>query len=505
MRTLFAHNPLCLRCRRLGRRVCPPFTERDFDTTTPVLPQILCAVAGLITGTVVTHVVGHRIWTAATAVAKSEWHERVAQLLAELAAARGERTTVADERARLAAQLEIHEGQGSDRASAVDALVAQVGEQLSNTSTENMRIGLKWAAGVARAHLDRLQDAFSKENADRDRAVEQMVRPVRDGLELLRALTDRVERDRANALGTLQEQLRHLAAGHQRLSDETSALTRALRTPQVRGRWGEMALERLVEASGMLRNVDWVAQPTLTNEDGSARPDMIITLPGNGRKVVVDSKVPLESFLKATDASTEAERARWMDAHAAQVRKHVDSLAKKQYGEKSVDACPVVFLFMPAESLYAEAVARDAALVSYALDRQIMLVSPATLMLALRIVAFAWQQDRLSETVLEVRDLGAQLYARIGTLVEHFEKLRRSIRATVNAFNNVSGALESRVMPTSRTLHRVNNLEGEVLAPLQLVDDIPRALGAPEFTLLLAPTTTEESALASQAPVDLVA
>ncbi len=492
---------LSLSARR--RHFQTSLAENPFYTLTT--STLLALVTGVLLGAGITYLVGRHAWTAATTDAKAEWHERVAMLLAELSAARGERTTVADEHSRLIAQLAAHDEHRDDRAIAVDALIARVGEQLSTSAADNMRAGLKWAAGVAKGHVDRLQEHFSQESAERDRAVEKMVRPVRDGLELLRALTDRVERDRATTLGTLQEQLRELAIGHQRLSDETSALTRALRTPQVRGRWGEMALERLVEASGMLRNVDWVAQPTLASDEGASRPDMLITLPGNGRKIVVDSKVPLEAFLKATDARTEVERTTWMDGHAAQVRKHVELLAKKNYGDKDVQACPIVFLFMPAEALYAEAVARDESLVSYALDRHVMLVSPATLMLALRVVAYAWQQDRLSETALEVRDLGAQLYTRIGTLAEHFDKLRRSLSATVKAFNEASASLESRVLPTSRKLHRVNGLEGTPLPALQPVDGVLHALSAAEFTEQSTPTLSGEDAVALPAPVGLAA
>lgn len=462
-------------------------------------------IAGVTVGAAVTYFIGRRAWVHAAATARAEWHQRAAELLADLAAARGERTTIADELAMLTAQLAAHESHRHERAAAVDALVSGVGEQLSNTAADNLRAGLKWVAGLGKQHVDRLQDAFAQANVHRDQAVEQMVRPVRDGMETLRALTERVEKDRATALGTLQEQLRQLAEGHQRLTHETSALTRALRTPQVRGRWGEMALERLVEASGMVRHVDWVSQPTLTNDDGTVRPDMLITLPGNGRKLIVDSKVPLDAFLKATDATSETERASYMAAHAAQVRKHVDGLSKKQYGDRDAEALPIVFLFMPAEALYAEAVAQDDSLVAYALDRQVMLVSPATLMLALRIVAFAWQQDRLSETALQVRDLGAQLYARIGTLADHFEKLRRSLCATVKAFNHVSASLESRVLPTSRKLHRVNSLEGQTLAALQPVDDLPRALNAPELTEGMTLVTAEDDDFASHAADDLAA
>lgn len=462
-------------------------------------------ITGLTVGAGVTYHISRRAWVAATAAAQAEWHQRAAELLADLAAARGERTTIADEHAKLTAQITAHEAHRHERAAAVDALVSRVGEQLSGTAADNLRAGLKWVASLGKQHVDRLQEAYAQANVHRDQAVEQMIRPVRDGMETLRALTERVEKDRAMVLGTLQEQLRQLADGHQRLTHETSALTRALRTPQVRGRWGEMALERLVEASGMVRHVDWVSQPTLTNDDGTVRPDMLITLPGNGRKLIVDSKVPLDAFLKATDARTEAERTSYLAAHAAQVRTHVDALSKKQYGDKDAEALPIVFLFMPAEALYAEAVAHDDSLVAYALDRQIMLVSPATLMLALRIVAFAWQQDRLSETALEVRDLGAQLYSRIGTLAAHFEKLRRSLSATVAAFNHVSASLEARVLPTSRKLHRVNNLEGQPLAALQPVDDLPRALNAPELTEVVTSLTAEDDDYASQASEDLAA
>ncbi len=462
-------------------------------------------IAGLTVGAGVTYFIGRRAWVDATATAQAEWHQRAAELLADVAAARGERTTIADEHAKLSAQIAAHEAHRHERAAAVDALVSRVGEQLSGNAADNLRAGLKWVSSLGKQHVDRLQEAYAQANVHRDHAVEQMIRPVRDGIETLRALTERVEKDRATVLGTLQEQLRQLAAGHQQLTHETSALTRALRTPQVRGRWGEMALERLVEASGMVRHVDWVSQPTLTNDDGTVRPDMLITLPGNGRKLIVDSKVPLDAFLKATDARTEAERTSYLAAHAAQVRTHVDALSKKQYGDKDAEALPIVFLFMPAEALYAEAVAHDDSLVAYALDRQIMLVSPATLMLALRIVAFAWQQDRLSETALEVRDLGAQLYSRIGTLAAHFEKLRRSLSATVAAFNHVSASLEARVLPTSRKLHRVNNLEGQPLAALQPVDDLPRALNAPELTEVVTSPAAEDDGQESHASEELAA
>ena len=443
-------------------------------------------------------VVGHKAWSRAFETAKAECHTRAATTLAELAIARGECTSIIAERERLAAQLDAHSAHATERNAAVAALISGSREELLNATSENLRRGLTWAAGVAKSHVERLQDVFARDNAQRDVALEQMVRPVRDGLETLRALTTRVERDRANALGTLQEQLRQLAAGHDRLSEETSSLTRALRTPNVRGQWGEMQLQRLVESAGMLRHVDFVTQPTLTDDDGSSRPDMVITLPGsNSRKIVVDSKAPLDAYLKATDARTESERASWMDAHAAQVRRHVEQLSKKQYGDRHPDANPITFLFLPAESLYAEAVARDGALVQYALERHVMLVSPATLLLALRIVAYAWQQDTLSNTAVHVRELGAQLYARIGTVATHLEKLRRSLSATVSAFNGVSASIESRVLPTSRKLHRLFQREGDVLSALEPIDASAHVLSAGE---LVDATSEVEAPLDDVAP-----
>ncbi len=356
----------------------------------------------------------------------------------------------------------------------------RVGEEMATSAADHMRKGLQWAAGVAKSQVERLQSAFAQENASRETAMHAMVSPLRDGIEMLRSLSTRIERERATTLGTLQEQLRQLADGHQRLSDETSALTRALRTPQVRGRWGEMQLERLIEAAGMLKNVDFVMQPTLASEDGVSRPDLIIHCPG-GRSIICDAKVPLMAFLSGVDAETESERAMWMDKHAGQVRAHVDALSKRRYADLVPTALDIVFLFLPAESLYAEAIARDGSLVSYALDRKIMIVSPATLMLALRIVGFAWQQDALSETAVQVRDLGSQLYTRIGKLAAHFEKVRRSLLATASAFNEASASLESRVLPTARKLHRLYNAEGNTLAQLEPLDIAPRAFSAVEF------------------------
>ena len=423
---------------------------------------------------------GRKSWDAASATTQAAWHARLTDLTSQLTTARGERNVLADARAQCSAQLDAHVDHAHDRQAAVEALVTKVGEDMALSAADHMRKGLQWAAGVAKTQVERLQHAFAQENANRDAAVHAMVSPLRDGIELLRDLSTRIERDRAVTLGTLQEQLRQLADGHQRLSDETSALTRALRTPQVRGRWGEMQLERLIEAAGMLKNVDFVLQPTLTSEDGVSRPDLIIHCPG-GRSIICDAKVPLAAFLSGVDADTESERTMWMGKHAAQVRAHVDALSKRRYNELVPTALDIVFLFVPAESLYAEAVARDGSLVSYALDRRVMIVSPATLMLALRIVGFAWQQDALSETAVQVRELGSQLYTRIGKLAAHFEKVRRSLLTTVTAFNEASASLESRVLPTARKLHRLYNAEAAALASLEPLDVAPRALSAQEF------------------------
>ena len=235
------------------------------------------------------------------------------------------------------------------------------------------------------------------------------------------------------------------------MQQETHNLVTALRSPQTRGRWGEMTLRRSVEAAGMLAHVDFDEQQSTASEGGLLRPDMVVHLPGGG-EVVIDSKVPLDAFLHFTEAQNEEDRKGFLAKHARQLRTHVDQLAKKEYWKQYDGSPEFVVAFIPGEPLLAAACEADATLQDYALNKRVVLATPNTLVAALRTIALSWRQDTLAENAREVKELGAELYERLRTWTGHMQSLQKSLASSVDAYNRAVGSLESRVLVTARKL-----------------------------------------------------
>ncbi len=290
------------------------------------------------------------------------------------------------------------------------------------------------------------------------------VRPLKDSLE-------RIERVRQEAYGALQAQV---AA----LSESAGGLRNALRTPHVRGRWGEVQLRNVVEQSGMLEHCDYIRQATATDEDRTLRPDLVVRIPG-GKHVVVDAKAPLIAYLDAFETTDDAERARHLSDHARQVRDHVAKLAAKQYWRQFEPSPDFVVMFLPDESYLRAAHEHDAALAEDAWRANVILASPSTLVALLRTVAATWQQETVAESAREVHSLGRELYERIGKVGEHLAKLGRSLDGTVRSYNDAVGSLETRVLVTARKLEE-HGIAGELASPAP-VERTTRPLTAPEL------------------------
>ena len=293
-----------------------------------------------------------------------------------------------------------------------------------------------------------------------------------------RGLRD-MEAERQGAYATLNERVAALHVGHEQLQKETRNLVTALRSPQTRGRWGEMTLRNAVKAAGMAEHCDFDEQQTTTTADGLLRPDMIVHLPGGGH-VVIDSKVPLDAFLKFSESEDEDERKAFLKKHASQLRTHVDQLSKKEYWRQFERSPEFVVAFIPGESLLAAACEADPGLQDHALGKGIILATPNTLVAALKTIALSWQQETLAENAREVRQLGAELYERLRTMTGHMESLQRNLSSTVEAYNKAVGSFESRVLVTARKfpgLGVVGMQSGE-LAELAPIEKAPRHLQA---------------------------
>lgn len=310
-------------------------------------------------------------------------------------------------------------------------------------------------------------------------AVEGLVAPLRDTLGRVEGHLRELERARIDSYARLTEQVDAVRVTGEQLRQETTALVTALRAPQTRGRWGELQLRRVVEMAGMVEHCDFDEQASVRGDDGLLRPDLVVRLAG-GRSVVVDSKVSLAAYLQAAETQDPDLRAERLTAHARHLRKHVDDLAAKAYWAQ-FDASPeFVVLFVPGEAFLAPALEADPTLLEHAMGRRVIVATPTTLMSLLRTVAYAWQQEALTENAREVFALGRELYDRLGTLGRHVDKLGRSVGRVVADYNTAVGSLEGRVLVSARRLKDLKVVEADLERP-RPVEEAPRPLGAPEL------------------------
>jgi len=311
-------------------------------------------------------------------------------------------------------------------------------------------------------------------------AVARAVAPLHETLRRYELRVAELERDRVDAYAELREQVRTMSAVSGELRTETKQLVAALRAPQVRGRWGELQLRRIIEAAGMLEHCDFSEQVTASTDHQGVRPDLVVRLHG-GRTVVVDAKAPFEGYLTAMEARDERTRDQHLDAHARQLRAHVDGLAAKSYWSAFAQSPEFVVLFVPADTFLDVALQRDPTLLEHAFSRNIVLATPATLVALLRTVAYSWRQEALTRNAVAVHELARELYGRLATLGDHVGKLGSALGTAVTSYNRAVGSLEARVLVSARKLAELG-VSGDDLVVPQQVESTPRQLQAPELS-----------------------
>jgi DNA recombination protein RmuC len=312
------------------------------------------------------------------------------------------------------------------------------------------------------AAVKRLSEEALEANSSRFlELAEAHVQPLKESLERMDTQLQGVERVRQEAYGALRAQLTTLA-------ERAGSLTNALRTPHVRGRWGEAQLRNVVEYAGMVEHCDYVVQATAATDGGVLRPDLVVRIPG-GKHVVVDAKAPLTAYLDAFETSDERERERLLAEHARQVRDHVGKLSAKAYWRQFEPSPDLVVMFLPDESYLRAAHEHDPSLQEYAWSSNVILASPSTLMVLLRTVAMIWQQETVAESAREVSDLGRELYKRLATMGAHVARLGKSLDGAVKAYNETVGSLERQVLVQARRFerHGITGVEPPELAPIE--------------------------------------
>jgi DNA recombination protein RmuC len=328
--------------------------------------------------------------------------------------------------------------------------------------------------------LEQSMRALSYEaTAQSQEAVARAVAPLHDSLRRYELRVAELERERVDAYAELREQVRSMSTVSGELRTETKQLVAALRAPQVRGRWGEHQLRRIVEAAGLLEHCDFSEQVTAVNDIQGVRPDLVVKLHG-GRSVVVDAKAPFEAYLAAMEAREERGRDTHLDAHARHLRGHVDALAAKSYWSAFEQTPEFVVLFVPADPFLDAALQRDPTLLEHAFTRNVVLATPATLMALLRTVAYVWRQEALARNALAVHTLARELYGRLSTMGDHVSKLGGALGGAVSAYNRAVGSLEARVLVSARKLAELGVSDEELPAPAQ-VEIAPRQPQSPEL------------------------
>jgi DNA recombination protein RmuC len=367
-----------------------------------------------------------------------------------------------------------------------DAALARMREQLQAVFGELARTSLQsnneMFLQLARERLDRDKQDAAATLKERETAIESLIQPIRDAIGRTESQIQSIERERIDAFAGIKSQMELLTTGQHVLSRETRNLVTALRRPDVRGRWGEMTLKRLVELSGMSAYADFTEQHHQVTESGAVRPDMIVHMPER-RDIVVDVKTPLDAYLAAVEAQTEDERARELKRHAQVVSARVRELAGKQYWAQFEQSPDFVVLFLPGDQFLSAALAENPDLIDESLRQNVMLATPTSLVALLKTVALGWKQAALAENAAEIRKLGEDMYKRLGVFGDHLTKLGRSLGASVDSFNKAVGSLEQQVMPAARRFPGLGlrvNRELELIEPIETLTRVPRVAGPKE-------------------------
>ncbi len=421
------------------------------------------------------------LWTTSRSRAQSERAQATAdELRNQLEIERQERSLIrhdlaAAQEARVTAQTRIEET--SKQLTEQKALLDQAHRELMSSfqalSGEALKHNNEAFLKLASVSFEALHAKAEGKLAQRQQAIDGLVRPLQESLQRYDEQIRLLEMSRQSAYGGLDQHLRSLAESHQRLQLETGNLVKALRAPTVRGQWGEITLKRVAELAGMANHCDFSEQHSVTREEGRFRPDMVVQLPG-GRQIIVDAKTVLTAYLDAHEAQDEAQRIDALRRHAAQIRSRMDELSLKAYWTQFDRAPEFVVLFLPGEQFLGAALDQDPHLIEEGFTRGVVLATPATLVALLRAVAYGWRQQQLNAHAEEAGRLGKDLYERMAVLAEHVNDLGQALGKSVSAYNRAVGSLETRVLPAARRFKELGVASDKDIQLLEPAELVPR-------------------------------
>ena len=426
----------------------------------------IVAVAALATGAVL---------GALVAQLRAVW--RIEALRIELAAAQ--------------VRLESSLLQDADRLKLLEQSETRLRAAFDSLAGETLRTNSELFLRLSREALGRDQVVAEGALKERELAIAHLVEPLRVALERTEAQVQALERERRDAFTTLRTQIETLAGGQAQLQRETRNLVTALRRPEVRGRWGELTLRRLVELAGLNEHCDFTEQLQVVGEEGALRPDLVVHMP-DARDLVIDAKTPLDAYLASLEAPTDEERQQALRRHAQQVETRVRELASKSYWTQFERSPEFAVLFLPGDQFLSAALAERPELLETALGQSVIIATPSTLIALLKAVAYGWRQSAVAHNAALIRDLGQELYRRLGTFNGHLGRMGQRLGSAVEAYNAAVGSLERQVLPQARRFSELGVTADAPLAELEPIGQLVRNPGTP--TVAEPPTEAEPPA-----------
>mgnify|MGYP001812534069 FL=1 len=380
-----------------------------------------------------------------------------------------------DELDDAAASLKSQEAVQAEREAAFELANAKLTQAFTEISNRSLEANSNTFLKLAEQNLGTQQEKANRELSEREKAVEALVKPIRDALDASRKQISELEKARSEAYGSISSHLASMQLSQKSLAQETQNLVKALRRPEVRGQWGEITLRRLVELAGMVEHCDFIEQVHVATDEKIVRPDMIVNMPDH-RQLVVDVKTPLDAYLSAVEAEDDAQRKLGLERHGKNVRNHIRLLASKAYWKQFDESPEFVILFIPGDQFLSAALAEEPDLIEFALSQQIILATPTSFVALLKAVAYGWRQLALADNAKEIRILAEDLYGRLGTFVTHMNRVGRQLASSVENYNKAVGSLERSVLPGARKFTELGVHASKDIEKLDSLEPVPRTM-----------------------------
>ncbi|MGD8546638.1 MAG: DNA recombination protein RmuC [Thiohalophilus sp.] len=361
----------------------------------------------------------------------------------------GRLNSLRQKNSELTTTLELERRHNAEKLESLNQAREQLKESFSALSSQALKHNSEEFLRLAQQNLEKFQTEAKGDLAQKEKAFEQLIKPIRESLEKTERQINNIEKERKEAYGALHKHIETMNLTQQELRNQTHNLVQALRRPEVRGQWGELTLKRLAELAGMVEHCDFYQQENIKTDEGRQRPDMIVRMP-DGREIVVDVKTPLDAYLSAIESSDDEQRQQHMQRHARNVRQRINELASKAYWNQFSQSPEFVVLFIPGDQFLSAALESDYQLMEDALGKHVILATPTSFVALLRAVAYGWRQEQLAKNAEHIKKIGEELYQRLATFTSHLQKMGRSLDSAVKHYNSTVGSFDSRILPSAQ-------------------------------------------------------